>query len=34
VLNPGPATDETVKALLVDAHDRAKVRYEKKQGNV
>jgi hypothetical protein len=34
VLNAGPATDETVKTLLVEAHDRAKVRYEKKRGKV
>lgn len=30
VLNPGPATDETVRSLLVEAHDRARARYEKK----
>lgn len=33
VLSPGPATDETVKALLVEAHDRARVRHEKQRRN-
>jgi hypothetical protein len=32
VLNPGPETDETVKELLIEAHERAKVRYEKRLG--
>ncbi|MGH8951868.1 MAG: DUF6194 family protein [Acidimicrobiia bacterium] len=29
VLNPGPATEATVKELLAEAHDRARNRYEK-----
>jgi len=31
VLNPGPATDNTVKALLSEAHARARDRYDKLQ---
>ena len=29
VLNPGPRTNETLKTLLAEAHDRARQRYEK-----
>jgi hypothetical protein len=29
VVNPGPATEERVRALLAEAHDRARARYEK-----
>lgn len=32
VLNPGPVTEDTVKGLLAEAHDRARVRYEKQRG--
>jgi hypothetical protein len=30
VLNPGPRTDDTVKGLLTEAHERARGRYEKR----
>lgn len=30
VLNPGPATDDRLKLLLAEAHDRARARYEKR----
>lgn len=30
VLNPGPATEDTVKVLLAEAHQRARSRYEKR----
>jgi hypothetical protein len=32
VLNPGPETDQTVKELLAEAHERAIARYEKRLG--
>jgi hypothetical protein len=32
VLNPGPETEDTVKALLSEAHQRAIARYEKRLG--
>jgi len=31
VLNPGRVTEETVRDLLAEAHDRARVRYEKQR---
>jgi hypothetical protein len=30
VLNPGPATEATLRGLLVEAHDRARGRYQKR----
>jgi hypothetical protein len=32
VLNPGPETDSNLKELLAEAHERARARYEKRQG--
>jgi hypothetical protein len=31
VLNPGPATEDAVRALLSEAHSRARDRYDKRQ---
>jgi Family of unknown function (DUF6194) len=31
VLNPGPATEEKVRELLAEAHDRARARYDKQR---
>jgi hypothetical protein len=31
VVNPGPATEDRVRLLLAEAHDRAKARYEKQR---
>jgi hypothetical protein len=31
VVNPGPATDDKVRVLLAEAHDRARARYEKQR---
>ncbi len=32
VLNPGSKTEDIVRALLMEAHDRARTRYEKQHG--